>query len=49
MNDLDPLDAPKVRKPELKVKKLGRNDIKWSNHCGNQTTHFANYTKSLNV
>jgi hypothetical protein len=29
--DLDPTGAPKIWKPKLRVKKLGGNDIKWSN------------------
>jgi hypothetical protein len=43
MNDLDPNNAPKIRKPESKVRKPRGNDIKWSNPCGDQATHFNDY------
>jgi hypothetical protein len=49
MNDLDPTSASKIQKPELGIRKPGENDIKWSNPCGNQTTNFIGYIKSLNV
>ncbi len=47
-NDLDPTNVPKIQKPKL-VRKLGRNDIKWSNPYGDQVTHFTSYTKSFNA
>jgi hypothetical protein len=46
---LDPTNAPKIQKPESKIKKPRGSDIKWSNPCGNQITHFTNYTKSPNA
>jgi len=49
MNDLDPTNVPKIWKPKLGIRKLGGNDIKWSNPCGNQTTHFVGYIESPNV
>jgi hypothetical protein len=49
MSDLDPTDVPKIQKPKLKVRKLGKNDIKWFNLCGYQTTHFVGCIISLNV
>jgi hypothetical protein len=41
MNDLDPTNVPKIYKHESRIKKLGINDIKWSNPCGDQATHFV--------
>jgi hypothetical protein len=49
MNGLNPTNVPKVWKPKLGVKKLGRNDLKRSNPCGNQVAHFVGYIKSLNA
>jgi hypothetical protein len=49
MNDLDPIDVPKIRKPDLEVKTLRRSDIEWSNLYGDQATHFVGYIESLNV
>jgi hypothetical protein len=49
MNDLDPTNALKIQKLELGVRKLGGNDIKWSNLCGDQVTHFVGYSKRFNV
>jgi hypothetical protein len=49
MNDLDPTNVFKIWKPELGIRKSGGNDIKWSNPCGDQTTHFIGYTESSNV
>jgi hypothetical protein len=49
MNDLDPIDVPKIKKPYLEVKKLGKSDIEWSNPCGDQVTHFVGYIESLNA
>ncbi len=46
---MDPTSVPKIRKPELKVKKPKGSDINWSNLWGNQVTHFAGYTESPNV
>jgi hypothetical protein len=34
MNDLDPANAPKIQKPESRVRKLRASDIKWSNPYG---------------
>jgi hypothetical protein len=48
-NNVDPTNAPKIRKPNLGVKKPRRNDIEWSNPWRNQATHFVGYTKSLNA
>jgi hypothetical protein len=53
MNDLDPINAFKIQKQELKirkprVKKIRGSDIMWSNLCGNQVTHFINCTENLN-
>jgi hypothetical protein len=33
----------------LGIRKLGRNDIKWSNILGDRATHFDGYTKSPNA
>jgi hypothetical protein len=41
--------VPKIQKPKLKIRKLGRNDIEWSNPSRNQTIHFVDYIKSHNV
>jgi hypothetical protein len=41
--------APKIQKPMSKVKKLGGNDIEWSNQYENQTTHFASCTENPNA
>jgi hypothetical protein len=41
--------VPKIPKPELGVKKPRGSDIKLSNPLGDQVTHFAKYTKSLNA
>jgi hypothetical protein len=49
MNDLDPTDVPKIQKLELRIRKPKRNDTKWFNPCGDQTTHFVGCTKSLDV
>jgi hypothetical protein len=40
---LNPIGAPKIWKPELRVKKWKGSDIEWSNPYGNQVTHFINY------
>ncbi len=40
---------PKIQKPQLEVKKLRRSDIKWSNPCGDQITHFDHCSESANV
>jgi hypothetical protein len=45
MNDLDPIGTPKIWKPESRVRKPQGGDIKRSNLCGDQVTHFANCTK----
>jgi hypothetical protein len=39
----------KIQKAKLGVKKPKRCDIKWSKPCENQTTHFTNNIKGLNV
>ncbi len=39
----------KLKKPDLKVKKLRKRDIEWSNPYRDQPTHFVGYTESLNV
>jgi hypothetical protein len=38
---VDPTNAPKIRKPELKVRKPRRSDMELSNLSKNQTTHFV--------
>jgi hypothetical protein len=35
--------APKIWKPESRVKKSKGSDIEWSNPYGDQVTHFTNY------
>ncbi len=40
---------PKVWKPKLGVKNLGRNDLKRSNPRGDQVAHFVGYIKSPNA
>jgi hypothetical protein len=47
-NDLDPINVSKI-KPKLGVKTSRESDIKWSNPYGDQTTHFVDYIKSLNI
>jgi hypothetical protein len=49
MNDLDMIGAPKIWKPEYRIRKLGRSDTEWSKPCGDQITHFVNCTESSNV
>jgi hypothetical protein len=49
MNDVNPTGAPKIRKPKSKIKRLGGNDIEWSNQYENQTTHFASCTENPNA
>ncbi len=49
MIDLDPTSVPKIQKPKLRVKKPRESDIKWSNPCGDQATHFNDCTKILNL
>jgi hypothetical protein len=49
MNDLDPTNSFKIRKPELRIRKPRRSDIKRSNPCGDQITQFTGYTKRFNV
>jgi hypothetical protein len=34
---------------KIKSKKQEKNDIEWSNPCGDQTTHFVNCTKNFNA
>jgi len=46
---VDHTNVPKIRKPKSRIKKSRGNDIKWSNLCENQATHFASYLKSLNA
>jgi hypothetical protein len=46
---VDPIGAPKIRKPESRIKKPGGNDIKWSNPYGNQAIHFVGCIESLNA
>jgi hypothetical protein len=49
MNDLDPTNAPKIQKPTSRIKKLGKNDIEWSNPYGDHATHFVHYIEIPNV
>ncbi len=49
MNDLNPIDVPKIQKPKLRIRKPRRNYIKWYNPYGDQTTHFVGYIESFNV
>jgi hypothetical protein len=49
MNDLNPIGAPKIQKPTLRVRKPKGSDIEWFNPYGNQTTHFVGYIKRPNV
>jgi hypothetical protein len=49
MNDLDRTSVPKLQKPKLRIKKPRRSDIKWSNPCGDQTTHFVSCTENFNA
>ncbi len=49
MNDPNPTNVPKIQKLELEVRKLGGNDINWSNRCGDQSTHFDGCIENLNV
>ncbi len=46
-NDKKPTKTPRIRRPNLNVKKLGGSDINWSKPYGNQVTHFVSGTKSL--
>jgi hypothetical protein len=49
MNDVNPTDAPKVRKPESKIRKPKTNDIELSNPYENQTTQFASCIENPNA
>ncbi len=49
MNYLDLIGVPKIWKLGYKIRKPWRSDIEWSNPCGDQITHFVEYTKSSNV
>jgi hypothetical protein len=54
MNHLDLVSALKIQKLELKirkpkVKKTRGSDIEWFNPCGDQVTHFTNYTGNPNT
>jgi hypothetical protein len=48
-NGFNPTSVPKVWKPKSRVRKLRGSDLKWSNPCGDQTSHFVGYTKSPNA
>jgi len=48
-NAKKPIGAPKIWRPNLGLRKPGRNDIDWSNLCEDQVTHLTGCTKSLNV
>jgi endonuclease YncB( thermonuclease family) len=49
MNDMEPINVPKIQKSKLGVRKPKGIDIKWSNPCGNQATHFVGYIESPNT
>jgi hypothetical protein len=44
-----PINAPKIQKLELKIRKPQGSDIKWSNPLGDQATHFASCTERPNA
>ncbi len=48
-NGIEPINAPKIWKLMLCVKKLGGSDMDKFNPCGNQVTHFINQMESPNV
>jgi hypothetical protein len=41
--------VPKIQNPKSKIKKLRKNDIKWSNPYGDQITHFVDCIESFNI
>jgi hypothetical protein len=48
-NDLNPIDAPKIRKLKSRVRKPKRSDIKWSNPCVDQAIHFIDCNENPNA
>ncbi len=48
-NGKEPIGAPRIRRPNLSVRKLGRNDIDWSNPRQDQATYFVSYIENPNT